>query len=246
MMKFLATLFTLSAWFRARKYKSGTGWCVWRWTDVESEYILRLHLVKTPWFAVCLHWIRKADKEPWLHDHPVSFLSLILRGKYTELRKTDDGKPYHKVNRWFNVVRASRSDRHRIILARCNTLTLCFMGPKVQEWGFYVWEEIEPGGWIMWKDYYARLKAGEDMRKTKVALATMAAAAKAADKLTARFCAIHGDQDYPTRLEDDVRRTITTVRDTVVDDETHLLCRECRERITEADFTDEEVTEPRS
>lgn len=156
----------LSDLARSRKYKSGTGWCLWRWTDVDSEYILRLHVLKTPWFAVCLHWIRKPDAEPWLHDHPVSFLSVILRGSYTELRRCrKTGRLYHKVNRWFNFVRASRQDRHRIILTRTNTLTLCFMGPKTREWGFHVWEEMQPGGWILWKDYYARLRAGEDMRR---------------------------------------------------------------------------------
>lgn len=143
-----------------RKYKSGTGWCVWRWTDVDSEYILRLHVVKTPWFAVCLHWIRKPDAEPWLHDHPVSFLSLVLRGKYAEVREID-GLRFLKVNSWFNFIRASREDRHRIVFCRKNTLTLCFMGPKTREWGFHTTYD----GWIHWKDYYARLRAGEDMRR---------------------------------------------------------------------------------
>ncbi len=145
---------------RDRAYKSGTGWCVWRWTDVDSEYITRLHLFKTPWCALCLHWINKPDAEPWLHDHPVSFLSVILRGGYAELRKYGDGKPFHKVNRWFNFVRASHNDRHRIIFARKNTLTLCFMGPKRREWGFHM-----PEGWIHWKGYYTRMHAGEDMRR---------------------------------------------------------------------------------
>lgn len=146
---------------RDRKYKSGTGWCVWRWTDVDSEYILRLHVFKTPWCAVCLHWIRKPDAEPWLHDHPVSFLSLILRGSYAELRARGDGDVGHVVHRWCNVIRARPTDRHRIIFCRANTLTLCFMGPKKREWGFHM-----PAGWIGWKDYYARLKAGENMRMT--------------------------------------------------------------------------------
>lgn len=156
---------------RGRKYKSGTGWCAWRWTDVESEYILRLHVVKTPWFAVCLHWIQKPDQEPWLHDHPVSFLSCILRGQYAEYRRRPDGTLYLKVNRWFNFVRASNKDQHRICFVRANTLTLCFMGPKTREWGFHVWQELQPGptvlgpaGWLYWKDYYARLKAGEPLR----------------------------------------------------------------------------------
>ncbi len=134
---------------RSRKYKSGTGWCFFRWTDVESEYVLRLHIFKTPWCAVCLHWIRKPDAEPYLHDHPVSFLSLILRGKYAELRQRDSGGPRIVLHRWFNFVRASQYDKHRIIFTRRNTLTLCFMGPKTREWGFHIGH-----AWLGWRAYY--------------------------------------------------------------------------------------------
>lgn len=144
---------------RHRLYKSGTGWCFWRWTDTTSEYILRLHVVKTPWFAVCLHWINKPDREPWLHDHPVSFLSCILRGQYAELRKRGDGKTYIKVNRWFNFIRASEQDKHRIMFVRKGTLTLCFMGPKRREWGFH-----RPEGWIGWKAYYAEQRSGSQQQ----------------------------------------------------------------------------------
>jgi hypothetical protein len=125
--------------------------------------------VKTPWFAVCLHWIRKPDAEPYLHDHPVSFLSIILRGKYAELRKTG-GRTEILVHRWFNFVRADRRDRHRIVFTRKNTLTLCLMGPKTREWGFHM-----PEGWLGWKAYYARLKAGEDMRREQSRIRTRAA-----------------------------------------------------------------------
>ncbi len=158
-MSFLRTLFTLSAWFRTRKYKSGTGWCFWRWTDTDSEYILRLHVLKTPWFAVCLHWIRKPDAEPWLHDHPVSFLSLILRGGYAE-KRSRDGRLDIIVHRWFNFVRASNHDRHRIIFARRSTLTLCLMGPKTRTWGFHT-----PAGWIAWQWYYRLFREGHPVRE---------------------------------------------------------------------------------
>lgn len=145
-----------------REYKSGTGWCLWRWTRVESEYILRLHVLKTPWWAICLHWINKPDKEPWLHDHPVSFLSLFLRGGYAEKRVRQNSKE-HKleliVHRRFNFIKGDPFDKHTIILVRPNTLTLALMGPKTREWGFHV-----PGGWIMWKRYYALLKEGHNVR----------------------------------------------------------------------------------
>jgi hypothetical protein len=132
-----------------RKYKTGTGWCFWRWTDVQSEYIVRLHLVKTPWFALCLHWIRKADPEPYVHDHPVTFLSVILRGWYAERRSWGV-----QVNRWFNFLRATDSPAYAHTITACdpNTLTLCFMGPKTREWGFHT-----PDGWVYWRDYYKNL-----------------------------------------------------------------------------------------
>ncbi len=158
-------------WFSNRKYKSGTGWCFWRWTETDSKYIVRLHVLKTPLFAICLHWIMKPDAEPHLHDHPVSFLSLILRGGYAEIRERrvvqyacrDKYVKQILNHRWFNFIRASEHDRHRIILARRNTLTLCFMGPKKRTWGFHT-----PEGWVAWQDYYARLKAGEDMRRERI------------------------------------------------------------------------------
>lgn len=140
--------------FANRKYKSGTRWCVWRWTDVRSKYILRLHLLKTPWFAICLHWLIKPDPEPYLHDHPVTFLSLILRGGYAELRKCPGYDARYEVHRWYNFVRASLKDRHRIEFVRRGTLTLCLMGPVRRTWGYHIPDE----GWIPWREYERREK----------------------------------------------------------------------------------------
>lgn len=130
-----------------RAYKSGTSWCLWRWTDVDSGYITRLHIIKTPWWAICLHWLNHPDLEPYLHDHPVTFLSIILSGGYGELRKSG-----YRYREWYNLVRAT--DRHTIMYVSPHTVTLCFMGPKVQEWGFYKAE-----GKVYWKDYYAAKRA---------------------------------------------------------------------------------------
>lgn len=133
-----------------RLYKSGTKWCIWRWTDVDSEYITRLHVIKTPWWAICIHWINKPDAEPWLHDHPVSLLSIILRGGYHERRYTNGyfSTPFH---RWWNYIKASPYDQHRIIHVLPNTVTLAFMGPKRREWGFHT-----DNGWVHWKEYYTK------------------------------------------------------------------------------------------
>jgi len=142
---------------KKRLYKSGTIWCFWRWTITDSEYITRLHLLKTPWFAVCLHWLNKPDPEPYLHDHPVSFLSIILRGGYSETRVMDDEPAKIVKHNWFNFVRATPKDRHTIILVKPKTLTLALMGPKVREWGFH-----SEKGWILWKDYYTAQRAAHN------------------------------------------------------------------------------------
>lgn len=187
---------------RGRKYKSGTGWCVWRWTDVDSEYILRLHVFKTPWCAVCLHWIRKPDAEPWLHDHPVTFLSLILRGSYAELRqKAGDLSPKILVHRWFNFIRAEEKDRHRIIFARRNTLTLCFMGPKTREWGFHM-----RGRWMGWKAYYkAKREEGEMFEKPDWPV-FFGKLNEKIDQLSERFMASYNGKIF---VDEEVRRIST-------------------------------------
>lgn len=182
-----------------RNYKSGSAWSFWRWTKVESEYILRLHVIKTPWCAICLHWIRKPDAEPWLHDHPVSFLSLVLRGKYAEIRQNmGELSPRIKVHTWFNFIRADKYERHRIIFTRANTLTLCFMGPKTREWGFHT-----SRGWIGWKDYYAKKRDGElDAFDKSQWPAFFAQLNDEADALTRRFIAANSGKIF---LDEDKR-----------------------------------------
>jgi hypothetical protein len=134
---------------KKRLYKTGSTWALWRWTEVDSEYIRRLHVVKTPWFAICLHWILKPDPEPYLHDHPVSFLSLILRGGYTERQGGYWRTERLATHRWYNWIDASDGVTHTITDVKPKTLTLCLMGPKTRDWGFHT--EV---GWVYWRDYY--------------------------------------------------------------------------------------------
>lgn len=144
--------------FASRKYRSGSRWALWRWTDVDSGYIVRLHLIMCPWFAICLHWFQRPDPEPHLHDHPVSFLSLILRGWYVERTWKRVGKgrarQADELRRWWNWIPASEDHRHRIEAICPGTLTLCFMSGKKREWGFHTED-----GWVHWKDYYREQRA---------------------------------------------------------------------------------------
>lgn len=140
-----------------RKYRTGSAWAFWRWTVTDSDYIRRLFLVKTPWFAVCLHWFNRPDPETHLHDHPVTFLSLILRGGYTEMRYRHRKGLGLETRRWWNFLRARRDDFHAIRHVEPRTLTICFMGPKRQEWCFHTEQ-----GLIHWKDYHGAQRLGLD------------------------------------------------------------------------------------
>ena len=131
-----------------RTYQSGSRWAFWRWADVDFEgetYLLRLNLVKTPWFSVMLHWIKRPDPHPDPHDHPVSFLSITVRGGYREWRPS--GIRSQRVRYY------AATDIHRIVHAKPKTLTLCFAGPGVRVWGFHT-----SNGFVPWKEYRNALR----------------------------------------------------------------------------------------
>lgn len=135
-----------------RKYESGSTWCVWRWTHIPWRgvmYLVRLHLFMLPWIkggkvvggpAVMLHWILSPDPHPAPHDHPVSFLSITLRGGYMEWT------PSGYVQKRVRFRRAT--DVHRIVEVEPGTLTLVFCGRAERSWGFHT-----STGWIGWREY---------------------------------------------------------------------------------------------
>lgn len=142
-----------------RRYKSGTRWGLWLWTDVDWQgetYLLRLHLLKTPWFAVMLHWIKTADPHADPHDHPVDFLSVTLRGSYREWLPARWPQGFGRLPKG-RIPSAQRvhfhraEDIHRIALIEPGTLTLVMAGPSRRIWGFWT-----DDGWVDWKIYRDR------------------------------------------------------------------------------------------
>jgi len=118
-------------------------------------YLRRWRIVQTPWFAVYLHKIATPDKDRDLHDHPWSFLSLILRGGYDEERLVYDngldGDMCSKMFRrgWLSLGWRRATDAHRITrLHRTPTWTLVLTGPRRRSWGFYT-----DAGYRDWKTY---------------------------------------------------------------------------------------------
>ena len=133
-----------------REYKTGSAYALWRWKDIYWQgelYLRRLILVQCPLFSIMLHWIKQPDKQRHLHDHPVSMLSIILSGCYIEVIN-----PYgqHRpiLHTWYNWIPNHKA--HKITAVPIGgTITLCFAGPRRQEWGFFTEQ-----GKIHWQEYH--------------------------------------------------------------------------------------------
>lgn len=117
-------------------------WAVWHHQfdlvrAVDGVRYLRRHwIVKTPFGGIILHRMDGPDARDTLHDHPFSFVSLVLRGGYIEnrLRPRSMTVYPHVVTRW-NVMR--KHDAHTIVeLLDEPTWTLLFVGRHVRTWGF--------------------------------------------------------------------------------------------------------------
>lgn len=119
--------------------------------DPTDLYLRRWRLVQTPWFGVYLHRIQRPDGDRYLHDHPWSFVSLILWGGYREayLDQADAAfTPDRPRNRWLRagtMHRMGRGSFHAIRrLLRVPTWTLVLVGPRRHGWGYLT----DDGRWV--------------------------------------------------------------------------------------------------
>lgn len=115
----------------------------------------RFRLLATPWFSVFVHRILASDEDRHLHDHPWSFVSLILWGSYTELcaRSPHWGSPKSRKVRPGNLVVHHHSDAHKLTLNTKVVWSLVIAGRREALWGY----QTEDG----WVDHYLyRLRKG--------------------------------------------------------------------------------------
>jgi hypothetical protein len=138
-------------------YSKFSLWAFCRRFDILDEktgalYLRRWRLVQTPWFGIYLHKIAMPDKDRDLHDHPWSFVSVVLRGGYDEKLKNRYGfagcDGIHKRG-WLSIAFRRATDAHRILsLSRTPTWTLVFVGVRRRSWGFYT-----DKGYVDWRSY---------------------------------------------------------------------------------------------
>lgn len=112
-----------------------------------------------PGRKVFLHWFHRGDAEPYSHDHPWPFWSLILWGGYWEVTP-DPLRPGAESRRWcgpLSLLRRPAEWQHRVELPegrRCWTLIWC--GAKVRSWGFI----CPAAGWTDWRKHQENQEAG--------------------------------------------------------------------------------------
>ena len=93
---------------------------LYRWTLIFFNFSVRLH-----------HWIRSDDKR-FFHDHACNFISIILRGRYTNV--TPEGRYEVKAGSiWY----AKADKRHYLDIPEGGAWTLLFCGRPYRKWGFW-------------------------------------------------------------------------------------------------------------
>ena len=126
----------------------------------DEVYLRRWYLFRCKWFSIRLHHILLPDEDRDPHDHPWWFLSIILRGGYTEFwERLAKPRVQYYTFRWvahqnqrhvrrFSVHR--RNDIHQIVEfdRPGGSWTLFVTGAERQEWGF-----MTPTGWVHWSEY---------------------------------------------------------------------------------------------
>jgi hypothetical protein len=94
---------------------------LYRWTILFFNFSIRLH-----------HWIRSDDKR-FFHDHPYDFISIVLKGSYTNV--TPEGRFKVKAG---SIWASKAMKRHYLDVPKSGAWTLLLCGRPYRKWGFWV------------------------------------------------------------------------------------------------------------
>ena len=131
----------------------------------EGLYLRRFYLTPRRWpIRIFLHYIGLSDVDTDLHDHPWSFVTVILSGGYNEelpCKFTIDWREvlggnvtrwstYFKRRRAGSIIMHHATDSHKVHLVNGKpSWSLVFSKRAVRNWGFKTGME----GWTDWRTY---------------------------------------------------------------------------------------------
>lgn len=105
---------------------------LYRWTFIFFNFSIRLH-----------HWI-KSDDRRYFHDHGCDFISIILKGRYTNVKPDENGTNNPPGGNIYIPVKAgsvwksNALTRHYLDIPKGGAWTLLICGRPYHKWGFYV------------------------------------------------------------------------------------------------------------
>jgi hypothetical protein len=116
--------------------------------DPDNPYLLRWFLIpRNPVINVYGH--RFCQSDPSVpHDHPWSFVSLVLRGRYREV-----GERGTQVRRAGSLAVRRAGTRHRVELFDGPVSTVIITGPRVRAWGFWCPRPRQEPQFVPWQDF---------------------------------------------------------------------------------------------
>ena len=140
---------------------------LFRWVTIprhdDRPYLDRMRLLDTRLFGIYLHRFLSSD-DVCLHDHPWPFISIILRGGYSEQTpfgtiKNPDSSNAEVETKWYpplSVLFRPATWTHRIVIdSRRPPISLVIRGKRARMWGFYTLR-----GWVPWRQYAKKDQCG--------------------------------------------------------------------------------------
>ncbi len=127
-----------------------------------ADYLHRyyLFLKNRSWFPfnITLHKIVQSD-DPIFHDHPWSFISIVIKGGYYEWTPmfNNKGEKLGEMAKWRgagSIIKHKSTDYHWIELEMGKpSVSICLMGRKKRAWGFLVPMKNKRHRWVR-NDHY--------------------------------------------------------------------------------------------
>lgn len=100
------------------------------WTEI-GEQFTRYQLFKSRWLNVYLHELYAPAWHPECHDHPWSFLAILLWRGYLERTGVTDKRKWPGMFLW-----RPATFTHNVITPYGKSWSIIFTGPKSRDWGF--------------------------------------------------------------------------------------------------------------
>jgi hypothetical protein len=100
------------------------------WKDIGEEFT-RYILLKTPWFNVYLHQLSAPQWHPECHDHPWSFVAILLRRGYLEQVGASITR-----RRPGTILYRPAEFSHNVTTPFGTSWSVIFTGPKSRQWAF--------------------------------------------------------------------------------------------------------------